>query len=165
MTRTRFVILSLCLLCVATQGGCKGLKALAGIVKAVSSSGIDDFLRAGRGVIGAAKVGDDAAKQLGIKAAKGAGKWGFKQLREAMSAAETNTNHAQAVLMRAGPHAGSRAMDFLIVRYGQNVDALNKEFARITDDIGERDSTAAQKRISRIAREQAAIASLVERME
>lgn len=165
MIRKHSVVLVMCVLCLTTQSGCKGLKALVGIVKAVSSSGVDDALRAGRGVKGVATAGDDLATKLGIKAAKGAGKWGLKRLKEAMGSAETTTTQAQAALMRVGPHAATRAMDFLRIRYGQNVDALNAEFARITDDMGEHESTAAQKRISRIAREQAAIAAVADRMK
>ncbi len=165
MTRTRIVIVSLCLLCIATQGGCKGLKALAGIVKTVSGSGIDDVMRVGRGVKGAVNAGDDVVSKLGMKAARGAGSWGLKQLKEAMSAAETNTTRAHEVLVREGPHAMSRGMAFLRLRYEQNVAALNEEFSTLSDEMSESKGNAARSRISRIAREQAAIASLAERMK
>ena len=171
MVCKHLVVLVMCVLCLTSQSGCNPLKALVGIVKAVASSGVDDVLRAGS-IKGAATVGDDLAKTTGTKAAesgknavKRVVKSAAKRLKEAMESAETNTTQAQASLIREGPHAATRAMHFLCIRYGQNVDALNEEFSRISDDMGEHESAAAQKRIGRIAREQAAIAALAERMK
>lgn len=176
MVCKHLVVLVMCMLCLTSQSGCNPLKALVGIVKAVASSGVDDVLRAG-GTKGAATVGDDLAKTIGTKFAKGVAKSAAKgadkgadksvskRLKEAMESAETNTTQAQASLIREGPHAATRAMHFLCIRYGQNVDALNEEFSCISDDMGEHESAASQKRIGRIAREQAAIAALAERMK
>jgi hypothetical protein len=167
--RKHFVILVMCMLCVTTQSGCKGLKSLVGVVKGVMKSGADDLMKAGRAAKGAVNASDDVARQLGEKAARGAGKWAlknaFKRLKEAMGSAEKNTTEAQAALMRGGPQAASRGMAFLRLRYEQNVAALNEEFSRMSEEMGESEGNAAQTRISRIAREQAAIASLAERME
>lgn len=165
MRVARTACVALCLLCLTTQSGCKGLKVLAGLVKSLAQTHADDLVSAGRLSRGAAKTGDDIVTSLGSKAAKGAAKWGFKQLKAAMSTAETSTAQAQAVLSRTAPHVASRSMAFLQLRYEQNLAALNTEFSQLTDDMSDSQTAAAQKRIDRIAREQAAIASLAERME
>lgn len=165
MRIARPTCIALCLFCLTTQSGCKGLKVLAGLVKSAVKSNADDLLNAGRLSRNAANAGDDIVTELGTKAAKGAAKWGFKKLKATMSSAETNTAEAQAVLSRVAPHAASRSMAFLQLRYEQNIATLNAEFGQLSDDMSDSQAAAAQKRIDRIAREQAAIASLAERME
>lgn len=170
MRAIRVTCILVCLLCLTTQSGCKGLKSLVRLAKGFVKSGADDLMKAGKISRAAANGGDDVVFRIGPKAVTEADMVVFalkrlKNVRAAYEWATGNSQKAHAAVSRAGPQLATRAMMFLQIRYQQNVDALESEVAQLSDGMTDSQAAAAQKHIDRIAREQAAIASLAERMQ